>query len=325
MDSQNKPMSYDASIARLQFYKENSFKLRKKLILAEEMIERLQTDLKIVSQEKELAIQQLKEDRQESEFRDLNHKEVEIKIGEYEEVLKKMRVELDKKEKQIESFHQENTKVIERLNLQQHEINEKDKQIEDLVQKISTPIPSLPPFVNDNSPKQNGVKKSNSIAYFDYSIIFYGNKTSLLKGTFCIENRSSQPLEDPYVCFRFTPKGTANITGKNLVHKKMPSTLENLTDTQWQFVKNHGSKSSKEKGEVWFYPINQKKVMPEESLSIKDFRILLNKDLHDWITIEGFVFFNKKQIKIKAENRVVVQFKPYCKKCIEKNLSNKPI
>ncbi|MBT2698815.1 hypothetical protein J7E79_15545 [Bacillus sp. ISL-40] len=81
VDSQNKPMSYDASIARLQFYKENSFKLRKKLILAEEMIERLQTDLKIVSQEKELAIQQLKEDRQESEFRDLNHKEVEIETG----------------------------------------------------------------------------------------------------------------------------------------------------------------------------------------------------------------------------------------------------
>ena len=233
MDSNSKHLSYDRLNARVHFYKNHSKELEKKLILAEEKIERLQGELKKASLEKAKVREQL------------------IELGQAQTESSKSSFEL----------------------------------------------------ANDYSDSMDAVNNAyNSIAYFDYAIHFLGNKPGIIKGSFYIKNTGAKPLEHPYVCFRFTPSHLANLEECYLLQQ------ENRKNSQWRFVERNWAINARDKGEVWICPDYDMKIMPGSCVAINDFQFYL-KDKHYSCIVEAFVFYNKRKYKIKASNRIIVNYK----------------
>lgn len=263
MDSNSKHLSYARLNARVDFYKSHSRELEKKLILAEEKIERLQEELKITS-ERAKVCKQLIEKEQESSppF--------------------------------LESRNGLNETNTEKILLGQAQT------------KISKSSFAFPKDYSDK--RMDTVSNEyNSIAYFDYAIHLLGNKSGIMKGSFYIKNTGAKPLEYPYVCFRFTPSHLANSEECYLLQH------ENRKNPQWRFVERDWANNARDKGEVWICPVYDMKMMPGSCIAINDFKFYLN-DQHYSCIIEAFVFYIKRKYKIKASNRIIVNFKKSCLK-----------
>ncbi|UOE57355.1 hypothetical protein LIT38_10370 [Bacillus sp. CMF12] len=273
---ENLPRS-ESLLSYLQFYKEKSLLLEQKLLLAKEKNERLEAKLKTLSEKKDPEIEHTK-----FVSKDNSGEKPTVLKG----ILGQMLSELESKIKQTNE-----AKQIEFRNR------------------------FLIPLNNDNTSKQHEVKKEyRCIGYFDYALHLYRNKASSIKGTFFIKNTGLKPLENPHICIRFFPVGTANIKAYNLSNKKAG---KNKVEPQWKFMDSNWSSSAKERGEIWICPINKMNIIPGNYVSINNFEILLQRETYHNIKIEAFVYFNEKEFKIRASNRIAVYNKQYCPICMK--------
>lgn len=260
MDSNSKHLSYDRLNARVHFYKNHSKELEKKLILAEEKIERMQGELKIALVE-----------------------------------LAKVREQLIEKEQESSS------PFLESGNYLNERISEKT-----LVGHAQSEISKSSFELSNYSDSVDAVNNAyNSIAYFDYAIHFLENNLGIIKGSFYIKNTGAKPLEHPYVCFRFSPSHLANLEEIFLLQQP------DRKNSQWRFVEREWAITARDKGEVWICPVYDMKIMPGSTIVINDFSFFF-KDKHYSCIVEAFVFYINRKYKIKAANRIVVNFKKSC-------------
>jgi hypothetical protein len=290
-------LSYERLISRVDYYKEKALDLEKKLVFAEETIERLENEsnyndslLIIEEKDRELANLQNKIDELSKKVNRLQDHEMEKRMHGYEELLKSIQEELNDKDQQIDLYQQRIKSMEKRINLNRTP----EPVLEDPPEDIGTTVKS---------------KKDefSCMSYFDYSVILTKDKKGFVRGTFYLENTGTQTLENPYICFRFQPAESAALKGKIISLIASP-TQDEMEQSTWMFMDNEWAEQAKDRGEIWVCPLRETKLNSGERLTLDDFQIPIKSKIDENITLEAFVYFHKQNFRAKAVNHIAINF-----------------
>ncbi|WLD94968.1 hypothetical protein [Alkalihalobacillus sp. AL-G] len=295
MNSQ-KELSYDRLASRTKYYQEKSLQLEKKLLFAEDQIEQLETKLKDalendeLQQELEKTTKQLNEHKQEvirltEQLSETNLHTMESRVLAFEELLESVEKEINEKDKQIESYR--------------NKIKSLEKRAK--VQNQTEQIPD--DFTTENIEKDDLFLS----AYFNYSLICKEENSYVIHGSFHLMNNGKTQLENPLVCFRFQPIDYTKLKGKISSMDHTPT--EEKSDTlQWVYLENDWAKDALTRGEIWIAPMYDLTIPVNQSITITDFQIPIQKQFEDSITIEGFVYFPNQEYRARAVNQIALNF-----------------
>lgn len=292
-------LSYDRLISRVEYYKDKALDLEKKLVFAEETIERLEIErnmndsVKVLAAKEEEVIQLRKQvEELTKRLNRLDVQEMEKRLQSYEDLLNTIQDELNDKDQQIDQYQQRIKSMEKRLN----------------INRTSEPVlEGAEPESGSESTSKRILEGSSCISYFDYSVILTKEKTGFVRGTFYIENTGTDPLDNPYICFRFQPAESAALKGK-IVSLISGPTQEELTQFTWMFMDNEWAEQAKERGEIWVCPLRETKLSSGERLSLNDFQIPIKSKIDNNILVEAFVYFHKQNYKAKAVNHIAINF-----------------
>jgi ElaB/YqjD/DUF883 family membrane-anchored ribosome-binding protein len=290
-------LSYERLISRVDYYKEKALDLEKKLVFAEETIERLENEsnyndslLIIEEKDRELANLQNKIDELSKKVSRLQDHEMEKRMHGYEELLKSIQEELNDKDQQIDLYQQRIKSMEKRINLNRTP----EPVLEDPPKDIGTTVKSKK-------------EEFSCMSYFDYSVILTKDKKGFVRGTFYLENTGTQTLDNPYICFRFQPAESAALKGKIISLIASP-TQDEMEQSTWMFMDNEWAEQAKDRGEIWVCPLRETKLNSGERLSLDDFQIPIKSKIDENITLEAFVYFHKQNFRAKAVNHIAINF-----------------
>jgi uncharacterized coiled-coil protein SlyX len=290
-------LSYERLISRVEYYKEKALDLEKKLVFAEETIDRLENDLNHNNSLKVIEEQDKEIIRLRAQIEELTYKierfeehEMEKRMKGYEDLLRSIQEELTEKDQQIDLYQQRIKSMEKRLNINR------------------TAEPALEEIQTDEKEKMERKKEELSCtSYFDYSVIFTQEKTGFVRGSFYIENTGLGTLENPYICFRFQPAEATAIKGKIISLLASP-TQEEMTQSTWMYMDNEWAEKAKERGEIWISPIKETVLKNGDRLVLSDFQIPIKSKIDVNITVEAFVYCHKQNHRAKAVNSIAINF-----------------
>lgn len=289
-------LSYERLISRVDYYKEKALDLEKKLVFAEETIERLENEtnndqsLRIIEdKEKELEVLRKQVGELTKKLRRLEEHEMEKRMQGYEELLKSIQEELNDKDQQIDLYQQRIKSMEKRIN----------------INRTSEPV--LEDMAQDSMSEPKKKDGLSCMSYFDYSVIFTKDKKGFVRGSFYIENTGSETLENPYICFRFQPAEACSLKGKIVSLIASPSNDEMLQSI-WMYMDNEWAEKAKDRGEMWICPLRETKFKSGDKLSLDDFQIPFKNSIDENITVEAFVYFHKQNYRSKAVNHIAINF-----------------
>lgn len=290
-------LSYERLISRVEYYKDKALDLEKKLMFAEETIERLESEGNLneslqVIEEKEKELENLRTQVEELSYKlnRLEEHEMEKRMKGYEELLSSIQEELNEKDQQIDLYQQRIKSMEKRININRSSEPVFDEA--DLEEK-------------ENVPRNK--EELNCMSYFDYSVIFTQEKTGFVRGSFYIENTGTNTLENPYICFRFQPAEAAAIKGKIISLIASP-TQDEMSQSLWMYMDNEWAEKAKERGEIWICPLRETRLKSGERITLDDFQIPVRSKIDENITVEAFVYFHKQNFRAKALNHIAVNF-----------------
>lgn len=289
-------LSYERLVSRVDYYKDKALDLEKKLVFAEETIERLEKEtnndrsLKIIEEnEKELLALRKQVEELTRKLKRLEEHEMEKRMQSYEELLKSIQDEMNDKDQQIDLYQQRIKSMEKRINI--------NRTSEPVFEELDTE--------NNSEPQKK--EGFNSACYFDYSVIFTKDKKGFIRGSFFIENTGTETLENPYICFRFQPAEACSLKGKIISLIASPS-QEEMTQSIWMYMDNEWAEKAKERGEMWICPLRETKFKSGDKLSLDDFQIPFKSGIDENITVEAFVYFHKQNYRTKAVNHIAINF-----------------
>ncbi|WNB90577.1 hypothetical protein [Bacillus sp. NEB1478] len=291
-------LSYERLISRVEYYKEKALDLEKKLVFAEETIERLEKEINtsdslqiIEEQEKELVALRAEMKNLTRKVQKLEEHELEKRIKSYEDLLISIQEELNDKDQQIDLYQQRIKSMEKRIN----------------INRTSEPVfEEEEPGKTDSEPRQK--EEFNSMSFFDYSVIFTQERTGFVRGSFYIENTGTKPLDNPYICFRFEPAEALALKGKIISLIASP-TQEEISQSIWIYMDdNEWAEKARERGEIWICPLRETKLNSGDRISLDDFQIPIKSKIDENITVEAFVYYHKQNFRAKAVNHISINF-----------------
>ncbi|WP_349410305.1 hypothetical protein [Pseudalkalibacillus sp. SCS-8] len=292
--NRHKEMSYDRLVSRTKYYQEKSLELEKKLLFAEEKMEQLEIQLKEAIENDDL------------------------------------KNELEKKEEELESYHQEvhrlkmllsqsNQAAMEKkikgfeelLETVEKEINDKEKQIDSYRSKIKSLEKRVK--VQSHAPEDvhlTEVEKEHLqlTAYFNHSLICRNDASYVIHGSFHMTNNGMEKLSKPMICFRFQPIDYTNLKGKISSMEQSNVKDDKQDGLQWIYIENEWAQQAKERGEIWITPLHDLTIAPNQTISLTDFQIPIKKQFEDNIVIEAFVYFQDQDFRVRAMNQIALNF-----------------
>ena len=290
-------LSYERLISRVDYYKEKALDLEKKLVFAEETIERLENEVNsdqslqiIEEKEKELQLLRTQVEELTKKVKRLEEHEMEKRMKSYEELLKSIQQEMNDKDQQIDLYQQRIKSMEKRINI--------NRTSEPVFEETETET------AKTEMQKKEGF---NCISYFDYSVIFTKDKKGFVRGSFYIENSGTETLENPYICFRFQPAEACALKGKIISLIASP-TQDEMSKSIWMYMDNDWAEKAKDRGEMWICPLRETKFKSGDKLTLEDFQIPFKSKIDENITVEAFVYFHKQNYRSKAVNHIAINF-----------------
>ncbi|MBN8207268.1 hypothetical protein JI666_00745 [Bacillus sp. NTK071] len=304
---QGEKLSYSRLITRTKYFQEKSLELEKELIFANDQISSLEKQIE-TSKENDDIIIHLKEElsmlkkelekqtgehallqaeleaKQETVFQK-NGSESQAKIKGYEDLLAAMQIEINDKDKRLQHYQGRIKNLEKRAQYQEnHPINEDEEQNET-------------------------VDDLYAISYFNTSLILDKKHSVIIRGDLHIENCGKKNLRNPLVCFRFRPTETAVLKGKIYpIEQAETRSLDYKEGVQWVFPDHDWLEKAKDKGEIWISPLHPVTLVPGEQIGIKSFQIPIRSEFKEPVIVEGFVYFQKENYRIKVSNQIVISF-----------------
>ncbi|TKD71854.1 hypothetical protein [Pseudalkalibacillus hwajinpoensis] len=304
---QGEKLSYSRLITRTKYFQEKSLELEKELIFANDQIASLEKQIES-SKENEDIIVQLKEElimlkkelekqsneqsilktelegKQKTVFEDSGSESL-AKIKSYEDLLATMQVEINDKDKRLQHYQGKIKNLEKRAQYQEnHTINEDEEQSE-------------------------AVDELYAISYFNTSLILDKKHSVIIRGDLQIENCGTKNLRNPLVCFRFRPTETAVLKGKIYpIEQAETRSLDSKEGVQWVFPDHDWLEKAKDKGEIWVSPLHPVTLKPGEQIGIESFQIPIRSEFKEPVIIEGFVYFQKENYRIKVSNQIVISY-----------------
>ncbi|MFK3959507.1 hypothetical protein [Guptibacillus hwajinpoensis] len=298
---QGEKLSYSRLISRTKYFQEKSLELEKELIFANDQLASLEKQIEL-SKEQEKTIAHLQEE--------LNLLEKELENQAKEHVLIKEEVEEKK------SIGQDDVRIQGYENLlaeMQIEINEKDKRLQHYQGKVKN-LEKRAQYQKNEEVSESVTEKDEAIetyavSYFNTSIIISDKQTVMIRGDLQIENCGTTKLRNPLVCFRFLPREAATLKGRIYSIDDVETKGVDASDRiQWVFPDHDWLEKSKEKGEIWVSPLHPVILKPGDKIGIESFQIPIKSEFKEPVIIEGFVYFQKDNYKIKVSNQIALSY-----------------
>lgn len=317
-------LSYSRLVSRTKYYQNKALELEKRLIFTEENLEALKKEQangkrlqqQLESQRNELQ-EQLEEMRKkwEEACKKINILDQELEKERHERAILEKELESSEARKKGTEDHEKYQKRItefERLLAEiQKELNEKEQKLQVYRERVKQLEKRSRTVTASRTTLGQGAKSfpenSRVIAFFDYSLIFKDKQTCLIRGHLHIENCGERTYTNPFVCFRFYPLDAARLKGK-IVNLQAADEWAQENGTKWVFVDDEWGQKARERGEIWVRPYREGQFLPGDVLTLADFQIPLEKRHDDKIVIEGFVYFQGQDEKLKVRNQILLTF-----------------
>lgn len=302
---QGEKLSYSRLVTRTKYFQEKSLELEKELIFAHDQVSALKGKLSSMEESDKERIHLKKELEQLQEDIERKTKENVAKI-----------VEIEKRSAVQESTKSYLNKIkgYETLLAEmQIDINEKDKLINHLQGKIKN-LEKRAKFLTkpnevDGDTESTDVDESYAVAYFNTSVILNGENSFIIRGSLQIENCGTRKLHNPIICFRFNPPNVAVLKGKIFpIDEAETRSKSNSEQTQWVFTEHDWLEKAKESGEIWVAPLHPVTLLPGEQIGFDSFQIPIKSEFKESINIEGFVYFQQDNYRIKVSNQIAVSY-----------------
>jgi hypothetical protein len=301
---QGEKLSYSRLITRTKYFQEKSLELEKELIFANDQLASLEKQIEL-SKDQESTIASLKEE--------LNELEKKLEKQAQEHV--RFQNEVDSSKRTSEVRKEEKTKIKGYEDLladMQLEINEKDKRLQHYQGKIKN-LEKRAQYqagdVTEVEAQSTNVVDHYAVSYFNTSIIISDKQSVMIRGDLQIENCGSLKLRNPLVCFRFLPSEMATLKGRiySIEHAETKS-LDSSDRIQWVFPDHDWLEKAKEKGEIWVSPLHPVTLKPGDKISIESFQIPIKSEFKEPVIIEGFVYFQSDNYRIKVSNQIALSY-----------------
>ncbi|GIM47085.1 hypothetical protein DNHGIG_26340 [Collibacillus ludicampi] len=148
--------------------------------------------------------------------------------------------------------------------------------------------------------------------YFDYSIHVSASEKQphLIIGNLSIKNTGTEDLYNPVIYLRVTPPESIKLRGQILP----PQMTESLSIQSamgkrgWKYLEEDWFQKVHEQGEYWIGPIDPIRIGSQE-VEILNFQLSVTKPAEgNQVMVEGFVFFQEKQIHFPSNNRIIFSY-----------------
>ncbi|MFP3471209.1 hypothetical protein R0J90_14305, partial [Micrococcus sp. SIMBA_144] len=84
--------------------------------------------------------------------------------------------------------------------------------------------------------------------------------------------------------------------------------LDSSDRIQWVFPDHDWLEKAKEKGEIWVSPLHPVTIKAGDKISIESFQIPIKSEFKEPVIIEGFVYFQKENYRIKVSNHIALRY-----------------
>ncbi|RDY72742.1 hypothetical protein DXT76_00300 [Halobacillus trueperi] len=131
---------------------------------------------------------------------------------------------------------------------------------------------------------QNAAPSTPFISYFTYSLsITHGpSDENLCLGSFHIQNFSSHPVTNPYLCIKLSEGAPFSFSGRFVYDEsKMPRRAQG----GWKRLNERENKE-----EYWLQPLEQSTIPPGQTLTFPNFQIRWTSEDNYAGSISGFVY-----------------------------------
>lgn len=302
---QGEKLSYSRLISRTKFFQEKSLELEKELIFAKDQLQSFEAELSSKKETDEL-LDQLKQELEELQ------QDIENKTK--ENVAKIIDIEKNSVANNTKKIYEVKIKRYESLLADmQIEINEKDKLLDHLKGKVKSLEKRAKymtaPEIELDAIKNEEVEENYAIGYFNTSLILSENQLVIIRGDLTIVNRGNTNLHTPIVCFRFNPFEKATLKGKIFSIEEAETRGTNSNEQiQWVYTDHDWYDKSKEKGEIWVAPLQPITLKPGDQIGINNFQIPIKSEFKEAVSIEGFVYFQKDNYRIRVANQIAISY-----------------
>lgn len=148
--------------------------------------------------------------------------------------------------------------------------------------------------------------------YFDYTLLPIDQKDEYkIIGSLMIKNTGNVDLINPTICLRIKPADKMELRGK-ILPPNLSATLAVQTSTGakgWQYVSEDWYEKALENGDYWIQPIQSITIPPQGLDGLTQFQLEFEKPTStELFMVEGFVHFERQQLKYVSNNRIAVSF-----------------
>ncbi|WP_226658525.1 hypothetical protein [Pseudalkalibacillus hwajinpoensis] len=301
---QGEKLSYSRLISRTKYFQEKSLELEKELIFANDQLASLEKQLES-SKDHESTIAHLKEELNQLE------KRLETQTEEFTQMKNEVEVTKERKNRTDDSTKIKGFEDL--LAEMQIEINEKDKRLQHYQGKIKNLEKKAQYLPTEKAAeveaKPTGIADHFAVSYFNTSIIILDKQSVMIRGDLQIENCGGAKLTNPLVCFRFSPSEMATLKGRIYpIEVAETKALDSNDRVHWVFPDHDWLEKAKEKGEIWVSPLHPVTLHPGDKIAIESFQIPIKSEFKDPVIIEGFVYFQSNNYRMKVSNQIALSY-----------------
>ena len=238
----------------------------------------------------------------------------------YKDKIKTLETEL-KKEKLRSEYLQEKLHEAQTTNIEQYEkkiallenkllsyevaLEEEKKQLKTFKENL---------YLKETEERNDPPSIIKIQSLFTYSLIIPTEHDDdiLVIGDFTITNTGTEPLHDPIICFRITPKGSGQLNGK--IATVPMTTREDFVYAdapaiEWIFAHKTWKEQIRKKGEYWIKPVNATELNAGEQLQFRSFEVqVLKQSNKNSLVVDAFVYCQEIPDGTPAMNKIIINF-----------------
>lgn len=180
------------------------------------------------------------------------------------------------------------------------------KEIQEKISVLNKQTEAYITAINQFFMGQNKIPQDSSLlGYFTYTVNTSNDDLgeNIIIGDFQIKNLSNRTVEELYLCIKVDATDAYKFSGKFYVSN---FNNNNSPASYWRQFQTNEEVSD---NEHWFQLIEEKQLLPMETISFSNLQIKWRNDGFYSCTVQGFIFTNMENEGISALNMINVSTK----------------
>lgn len=185
-------------------------------------------------------------------------------------------------------------------------------QVEKRIKEISLELQTLKKNIDEIKKRQNDNAEVHVISYFTYTIMMPNQKREHVNifGNFIIKNVGTVPINNPLIYLNFEPRQGFSLSGKIGDKEMIDRDYSPVPSMEtWSYVSDEAKEKAEESGEYWLKPVENKEILPGETLSFTNFQIKLDQEnIQKKFSGEGGLYSDELTSGLRSLNKINLSF-----------------